>query len=94
MFSKRRVKFQPKSQSVLEAYRISGNRLHQHTQCFDYDMYKKIRKKYLNCKHQLINLPMKSSADFSLTHCRLNELSQIMFWKLLISILGMSGNVI
>ena len=29
-----------------------------------------------------------------LTHCRLNELSHMLYWKILISILGMSGYVI
>ena len=29
-----------------------------------------------------------------LTYCRLNELSQTIYWKILISILGMSGYVI
>ena len=30
----------------------------------------------------------------SLTSCRLNDLSQTIYWKILISILGMSGYVI
>ena len=29
-----------------------------------------------------------------LTHCRLNELPHIIYWKILIAILGMSGYVI
>ena len=32
--------------------------------------------------------------SFLLTHCRLNELSHTIYWKILNSILGMSGYVI
>ena len=34
------------------------------------------------------------SVQIKLTHCRLNELPHTIYWKILISILGMSGHVI
>ena len=35
-----------------------------------------------------------SSPSYTLTHCRLNELPHTIYWKILTSILGMSGYVI
>ena len=32
--------------------------------------------------------------SLGITHCRLNEFSHTIYWKILISILGMSGHVI
>ena len=40
------------------------------------------------------NIPIQQVYPFPLTHCRLNELPHSIYWKILISILGMLGNVI
>ena len=41
----------------------------------------------------LYSLGPAVQSKVSLTHCRLNELSHTLYWKILISILGMSGYV-
>ena len=40
------------------------------------------------------NYWMKSDLESLLTHCRLSELSHTIYWKILISILGMTGYAI